>query len=189
MTSHREARRWPSPEERAEMFRKQRIAIAFSVPAMIVVAAVLLFWRQLTTGLPVPIDDPASRLAFAVQWLVWPGMTLLAGIFGASRRGFYEEAIEGTRTPAPWTLEVNLRYNTNTVEQVLLAAIAWLGLAASAPVSYLSAIPVMAVLFVLGRVAFWVGYAINPLARTFGMTLSALPTILAYGYLMAQYVQ
>ena len=44
----------------------------------------------------------------------------------------------------------------------------------------LAFIPAMAVLFVVGRITFWIGYLVFPIARAFGMVLTALPTIAAY---------
>jgi hypothetical protein len=74
----------------------------------------------------------------------------------------------------------------NTVEQVVLAAIAWAALAVTLPHDRLVAIPSMAFLFAFGRVAFWIGYRLHPLGRAFGMTLTALPTLAAYGWLLWQ---
>jgi hypothetical protein len=54
-----------------------------------------------------------------------PGLCLLAGIGAAADRRFFSaDAIDGTRTPQSRGLEVNLRYNRNTLEQTVLAAIA-----------------------------------------------------------------
>ena len=102
----------------------------------------------------------------------------------AGRRGFYPGLIDGARDPSNRGFEINLRYNTNTLEQVVLAAIAWSGLALALPQERLVLIPAMAFLFVAGRITFWIGYFINPLARSFGMVLTALPTIGAYAWLV-----
>ncbi|MBP6012609.1 MAG: MAPEG family protein [Alphaproteobacteria bacterium] len=162
------------------LLRKQLLGGAGAAPA---VALVLLAWAyapQLLQDIPLPDDDPGSRLGFVARWLLVPGWMLLAGVFGASRRGFFADAIEGTRTPAAPTLEINLRYNQNTIEQAILASIAWAGLAVALPHDDLTLIPGMAVLFAVGRVTFWAGYIVHPMARTFGMTLTVVPTIIAF---------
>jgi hypothetical protein len=56
------------------------------------------------------------------------------------------------------SLEINLRYNQNTLEQALLACIAWASLGVSLPIAQVVLMPVMATLFAIGRGAFWVGY-------------------------------
>jgi hypothetical protein len=165
------------------MIRKQLILMAGAVPGFL---AVVLVWRYapvLFAGVRLPADEAAARLAYAARWLVAPGLTLLVGVVAAGRRGFIPVAIDGTRTPANHGLEINLRYNQNTLEQTVLAAIAWVGLALALPTDRLVVIPAMATLFLLGRLTFWVGYRINPLGRAFGMVLTILPTLAAYVWL------
>jgi hypothetical protein len=167
----------------ASLLRKQLLGGAGAAAAVVVVLA---FWANasmLLGGIAIPVDDTASRLAFAGSWLLVPGWCLLAGVFGASRRGFYSDSIEGTRTPSARTLEINLRYNQNTIEQTILAAVAWIGLAVVIPHDQLNLIAGMAILFAAGRATFWIGYLVHPMARTFGMTLTVIPTIFAFAAL------
>jgi hypothetical protein len=125
---------WPDVAARDIGFRrKQGIAVALSLLAAVVVAGVGCNSQAWFGGLVPPADDLATRLAFAVHWLLAPGCMLLAGIVATARRGFYPDAIDGTRTPANRGLEIGLRYNQNTLEQMVLAVIAWLSLAVRAP--------------------------------------------------------
>lgn len=164
--------------------RQQLIVVAGSVPGAAAAVAVLLNAQRLFGGLPLPANDTAARLAFAVRWLLVPGVAVLAGVQVAGRRGFVPDAIDGTRIPANHALEINLRYNQNTLEQTVLAAIAWAGLALALPHARLVLIPAMAALFAFGRASFWIGYLIDPPYRAFGMVLTALPTLLAYLWLV-----
>jgi hypothetical protein len=166
------------------MFRKQLLVVLGSLPAALAVVVVGQHATRLFAFVPLPVDDPSSRLVFALQWLVVPGVALLAGIQVAGRRAFVPGAIDGTRTPENYNLEINLRYNLNTLEQTVLAAIAWLNLALVLPHAQLALIPAMAFLFGFGRLAFWIGYMLHPLARAFGMVLTALPTLIAYIWLV-----
>jgi hypothetical protein len=100
----------------ADGFRRQQLIVgAGALCGAAVVVAVLLNAGRLFGGLPLPADDAASRLAFAVRWLLIPGLTLAIGVQVAARRGFLPDAIDGTRTPANRALEINLRYNQNTL--------------------------------------------------------------------------
>ncbi len=81
------------------------------------------------------------------------------------------------------SLEINLRYNQNTLEQLVLACIAWAGLSLYLPTAHLVVIPAID-LFAIGRGTFWIGYLIYPMARAFGMVLTALPTIASYAWLV-----
>ena len=145
--------------------RKQGVVVGLGMLAALVVVGVGSAAPRWFAGWGPAADDLASRLAFAVRWLLAPGCMLLAGVQVAAGRGFHPDAIDGTPTPRSHALEIALRYNRNTVEQTLLAAIAWLGLAASAPHAALAFIPAMAALFVVGRVTFWIGYLAYPIAR------------------------
>ena len=164
--------------------RKQAVGIAGALPAFVVVALTLEHARNLFAFVSLPEDNLASRLAFAVRWMLLPGVCLLVGVVFAGRRGFVPDAIDGTRTPASRSLEINLRYNQNTLEQTILACIAWASLATSLPAVGLVLIPAMATLFAVGRAAFWVGYLIHPMGRAFGMVLTVVPTIASYAWLL-----
>ena len=163
--------------------RKILIGIAGSVPAACTVGLVFFFTGRLFHQVALPPDTPGDRLAFAARWMVLPGLSLLIGIVFAARRGFYADAIDGTRAPVNYAMEINLRYNTNTLEQALLAAIAWTALAVLVPVSSLVFIPAMASLFFVGRMTFWIGYLIHPMGRAFGMALTMLPILVSYAWL------
>jgi MAPEG family protein len=167
----------------AEHRRKILIGFAGAVPAACTVGLVFYFTADLFCRVPLPLDTAGDRLAFVARWMLLPGLSLLLGVIFAARRGFYAEAIDGTRTPANYAMEINLRYNTNTLEQTLLAAIAWTALAVTIPISSLLIIPAMACLFFLGRMVFWIGYLIHPMGRAFGMALTMLPILVSYAWL------
>jgi hypothetical protein len=164
--------------------RKQLAGIAGALPGFIVVALTLDHASNLFAFVSLPADDLANRLWFALRWLLLPGVCLLLGVIVAARRGFLPDAIDGTRTPASPSLEINLRYNQNTLEQAVLACIAWINLAIALPNAQLSLIPAMASLFAIGRGAFWIGYLIHPMGRTFGMVITVLPTVASYVWLL-----
>jgi hypothetical protein len=164
--------------------RKQLTVVAGTVPAFVVAFFTARYAPTLFGFAALPADNTAARLAFASHWLMVPGLALLAGIVVASRRGFIADAIDGTRSPLSRSLEINLRYNQNTLEQTVLAAIAWINLSLMLPQERLVLIPAAAFLFGFGPAAFWIGYLIYPTARAFGMVLTVLPTIAGYVWLL-----
>ena len=104
---------------------KQLLVLAGAAAGCLAVLLVAQHAAQLFARLLLPADDAARRLAYASDWLLLPAVTLLAGLASVcTRRRFSADAIEGTRTPASRSLEINLRYNQHTLEQTLLAAIA-----------------------------------------------------------------
>jgi MAPEG family protein len=174
---------------RARLRDQQLIGIAGAVPGMVCVAGVLEYAPRLFASVALPAASAGERLAFVAHWLVLPAATLLVGVLFAARRGFDADAIEGTRAPASRSLEINLRYNQNTLEQLVLAASAWAALALTLPQERLVVVPAMAVLFVAGRATFWIGYLVHPMGRTFGMVLTVLPTLGAFAWLLWRLVR
>lgn len=170
------------------MIRKQ-LLIALG---MLAAVAVCLIVVRIGLSAPQPAGDlgVADRLALAVRWLLVPGLCLLVGIGAtANRRFFSAEAIDGGPPRGPGAFEINLRYNINTLEQTVLAAIAWTGLALALPARDLGLIPALAGLFAAGRAAFWLGYLYAPWARAFGLGLTFYPTIAAFVWLATQAVR
>ena len=162
------------------MLHKQ-ILVAAGMALAVVILMVFYTTPQLALRFAPPLgDDDAARLAFVARWLLVPALCLLAGIgMMANRRFFSNEAMDGTRAPENRSLEINLRYNQNTLEQAMLAAAAWIGLALALPHERLGLIGMLAVLFAAGRVLFWVGYLIAPWARAIGFGLTFYPTAVA----------
>jgi hypothetical protein len=166
------------------MARKQLLIALGMLAAVIACLAAAYFALGSRPDAPVAT---AERLALAWRWMLVPGLCLLAGIgFTANRRFFMPAAIDGEREVPSRSFEINLRYNQNTLEQTVMAAIAWTGLALTLAPRDLGLIPALAGLFAFGRDAFWVGYLSATWARAFGLGLTAYPTFAALAWLAFQ---
>jgi hypothetical protein len=165
------------------MFRQKQLLILGGMIAAVIAGVIVVFFVH--WGAPdAPPADAGERLAFAMRWMLVPGLSLFAGVgVIANRRFFLEKAIDGERRVDDAAFEINLRYNQNTLEQLALAAVAWSGLVLVLPVEEIGVVARMAVLFGVGRLAFWIGYLYAPWARAFGMGLTAYPTFGALVYL------
>lgn len=148
----------------------------------VILAALCLHWSD--SLLPqIAAAEDVDRIAFVAPWLIPPAIALLAGILTAALLRFLSDARDGRRTGVGHMLEVTLRYNLNTLEQFALASVAWINLTLILPTELLNVIPMLSVLFVAGRIAFWAGYIINPILRAFGMVLTVVPTIVCYSWI------
>jgi uncharacterized MAPEG superfamily protein len=84
-----------------------------------------------------------------------------------------------TRSPDPTAgadprfVDISRRILTNTLEQSLVFALAALTMAAVTPAGQLGLLGALTVLFVIARVAFWIGYLAHPLYRYAGFALTA----------------
>lgn len=120
-----------------------------------------------------------DRIAFALKlnlpvflWLAWCLRRVASGRFhvAADRRG----SAYGEPTPA---LAVRIAILQNSLEQAVLFFGTSLSLAAVSRGSELAILPVLVLLFLLGRLAFALSYPRGAVARSFGMALTAAPIL------------
>jgi hypothetical protein len=163
------------------MTRKQLLILLGMLAA--IAACAVTVWLSLGRA-PVAELATADRLSLAARWMLVPGLCLLVGVgVTANRRFLSAQAIDGGPAAPGSALDINLRYNLNTLEQAALAAIAWSGLALTLRPENLSLIPALAGLFAAGRITFWIGYLLAPWARAFGLGLTFYPTAAALVWL------
>ena len=127
---------------------------------------------------------PGARLGYALSWDFWAAIMLLLGVLKLARDRFFAEgAIAGGVASDPATnarLEIDRRYLRNTVEQTVLLFIGHLTFAFACRTEELIAIPLLVGIFIIGRIAFWVGYHRSPPARAFGFATTFWPIIGLY---------
>ncbi|WP_255415189.1 MAPEG family protein [Vitiosangium sp. GDMCC 1.1324] len=115
---------------------------------------------------PAPVlPTVEQRVAFALRCTLVASWTLVAGILAVATKRFTSEAIDplsGVESPA---LRIHARYLQNTLEQLVLFCIASVALATLLKAEELKVLVVATLVFVLGRVAFWIGYLKDPLLR------------------------
>ena len=88
------------------------------------------------------------------------------------------------RAPKPNSaLDINTRFILNTFEQFTLYFVANAGLAMYCPPEEARTLPLLTVLFVIGRMLFWVGYHYNPYVRAFGFGITFYPTVAVFVWL------
>jgi hypothetical protein len=93
------------------------------------------------------------------------------------------------RTPkANSAVDINNRFILNTVEQFILYFIGNAGLALYCPPEEARTLIILTVLFILGRLLFWVGYHFNPYLRAFGFGITFYPTVAVYLWLILRMV-
>ncbi|MCJ7788180.1 MAG: MAPEG family protein [Methyloceanibacter sp.] len=81
-------------------------------------------------------------------------------------------------------LDINTRFILNSFEQFILFFIGMAALALYCPLKEARTLIILTILFVLGRILFWVGYHYNPYVRAFGFGLTFYPMVAVYLWLM-----
>ena len=79
-------------------------------------------------------------------------------------------------------LQLANRILTNTLEQFVLSSVNQLILATYLAEERLKILPLISATFLLGRLSFLAGYLVAPHFRSFGMTVTLIPTVGATGY-------
>ncbi len=138
------------------------------------VVTMLLALYLLSPVMPAPPAQAAlaERLAFALRWDALAILPLFAMIVAVGNARFTSEAIDPTAGKDSKAMIVNGRVTDNSVQQYLLFLMATLAVAASEG-ARLGVVSAAAAIFIVARIAFWIGYRIDPLYRAFGMSSTA----------------
>ncbi|HEV2817538.1 MAG TPA: MAPEG family protein [Allosphingosinicella sp.] len=155
------------------MTRDQKIVLAGAASG--IAAMILAMWLLSTRLLPPPsgLETLADRLGYALRWTAFAALPVLAMLAAVGNARFLTEAIDPTRGAEDRGTIVNGRVADNTTQQFLLFMAGSLGLAASLSPGRMQAIAAAAIVFVVARLAFWIGYRIDPLYRAFGFAATA----------------
>ena len=178
---HRDSNAAAKPfDPRAFRSEQHRVSRATIVAALVtVIAFVAARW------LPVAATDELStgdRLAYALRCDLFICLWLLAAIARVASARFASPsdiAGAGLSSPTPLLRQAQAVLQ-NTLEQVVLALPVHLALATLLPRPWLGLIPILVLLFGVGRAAFWRGYGDGAAARALGFGLTFYPTIAAY---------
>ena len=153
------------------MKREQKIVAAGAATGIL---SMLVGTWLLYQILPVP-DAPTAgdRIAYAARWLALAAAPLFLMFVAVGNARFLSEAIDPTRGAESQTMTINGRVADNTTQQFLLFVAGSLALAASVPQEHLKVVGAAAIVFVVARIVFWIGYRIHPLYRAPGFSSTA----------------
>jgi uncharacterized MAPEG superfamily protein len=139
------------------------------------------------TGLLSPpsiADAMGERVAYAVQANVVALVPLFVMLMTVGNARFFSDAIDPTRGAETPAMQIDARVAGNTFEQTFGFAIASLALSTVVPMNHLQAVWACAIVFVVARAVFWIGYRINPLYRAPGFSSTAYLNLGMIGYVL-----
>lgn len=129
---------------------------------------------------PTEWNTPGDRIALVFKCAAFALLPGVVGICVVSAQRLDPTMWVRRMAKPNSALDINTRFILNTFEQftAYLVAIAIVALYSSAEEA--RALPILTMLFVLGRILFWIGYHKNPYLRAFGFGLTFYPTVAVY---------
>ena len=123
-------------------------------------------------GLRAILPEPDTARA-ALAWLALaPAVMIFVLVASVGNARFLGPGIDPLQGKDPRFVVVTNRVLANTVEQTFVFVLAGVALIALVPVERLGAVPSLAVLFVVARMVFWIGYLRQALLRAPGMAIN-----------------
>jgi hypothetical protein len=154
------------------MSREQKIVLAGAATGIVAMIASMWLLFHL---LPAPdgMSSVGDRIGYAARWNALPALLLFLMLAAVGNARFLGEAIDPTRGAEDRKTIINGRVADNTSQQLLLFLCATMALAAVAAPDSLQLVGAAAITFTIMRIAFWIGYRIDPLYRAFGFSSTA----------------
>lgn len=170
-----------NPDDLAKEQRK--IAKRGLVASLACVATLVPAAVYLPSRIEFPVGT-AEQLAFVVRVDLFVAIWVVIGIRLVSRIRFSSiDDNAGSAYSAPSVrLAVPAAFLQNTLEQAFTAIVGHLALVAVGGEATMAFVVAATVLFTLGRITFLLGYPAGAGGRAFGMVMTMLPTIGAYGW-------
>jgi len=126
----------------------------------------------------------ADRIALVLKDAVFALLPGVIGICIVAAQRLNPSMFVGQTPKANSAVDINNRFILNTFEQFTAYFVANAGLAMYCPPEEARSLPLLTMLFVMGRILFWIGYHRNPYLRAFGFGITFYPTVLAFVWLM-----
>lgn len=162
------------------MNREQRLVAVGGAGGGIAMIAGLIGLSTVMPSLPITADA-GERLAFAVKWLALAATPLFFVLVAIGNARFKSEAIDPTAGKDSWAMVIDGRVADNTLQQYALFFAATLAVAAGSSGDQLGVVSAAAVIFVVARFAFWIGYRIDPVYRAAGFASTAYLNVILFG--------
>jgi len=169
------------------MRAEQRIVAIGAASGVLAMVAGVWLLTQVLPG-PAIADAPAERLAYALRANVVALVPFLIMIVTVGNSRFTSEAIDPTRHAESATMEIDGRVVENTLQQSFVFAVASLALSTIVPLDHLQVVWACAIVFVVARAVFWLGYRVDPLYRAPGMSATAYMNLAMIGYVLVRLV-
>lgn len=121
----------------------------------------------------VGMEEPLARVMFALGLNVVAILPLFVMIATVGNSRFLSDAIDPLKHKESKEMEVDAHVVDNTLQQNFVFFVGTLALASVIPPACANVLVAVTIVFVIARLAFWLGYRVNPLYRAPGMSATA----------------
>jgi uncharacterized MAPEG superfamily protein len=150
------------------MTRDQRIVATGAIGGVLgMAAAMAALWHFLPA--PTGLDQLSARLGYTLIADALAVIPMLLGIVAVGNGRAMSEAIDPTLHKESRSLLIDGRVADNSHQQLSLFMVATLALAVTLTGPEMRLVLAGALVHVVTRLLFWIGYRIHPLYRAFGM--------------------
>ena len=153
---------------REPMTRDQKVVAMGAASG--VASMALAMWLLSTMVLPAPagVETLADRLGYALRWAAFAALPLVAMIAAVGNARATSAAIDPTLGLESRAMIVDGRVADNSFQQYVLFLAGALAPRREPAAERIQIVGAAAIVFVAARLAFWIGYRIDPLYRAFG---------------------
>jgi hypothetical protein len=165
-----------------DAFRRKQIGVALGAAAGLMVTVAVFLWPLPAS----PAPGPQERLTLFVAASALAGVWLLLAVARLARQRFFAaEDIDGAGlTQASARARLSQAVIQNTLEQVVLASLAYAAFLGLQPPQAAGRVALCAALFSVGRLLFFIGYRFGAAARALGFALTFYPTVGLYLFIL-----
>jgi hypothetical protein len=143
--------------------------VAVGAASGVVVMMILVAFLYWILPIPVDVDNPLDRIIFTLRMNLVAALPLFFGIVTVGNNRFLSEAIDPLRHAEDRATIINGRFVDNTLQQNFLFFVGTLALSTFLEAASMKLMVALTLVYVLARIAFWIGYRIDPLYRASGM--------------------
>lgn len=158
------------------------VAVGAASGVILMLATLWVLMRTLPT--PAIADMLEERLAYALRANVFATLPLIAMLATVGNSRFFSQAIDPTKHAESRSLQIDGRVADNTLQQNFVFAFGSLALSTVVPLPHLQIVWACAIVFVVARAGFWLGYRLNPLYRAPGMSATAYMNLGMFAYVL-----
>eukprot|EP01080_Neovahlkampfia_damariscottae_P003980 gene3980-7236_t len=176
-------------QEQVSIRRQIQSAVVFIVNFVIFCMNHNLFQNVIASSMDKELSN-GKRIALALKWLCLPVLTYIlaivnVGLLRYPDKNRSKEVTNGVKTNDE-EIRIPLSFLSNTSEQILVHIVVILAVSVTVPdIKSLELVPILAILFVLGRINYYLGYTYLPVMRAYGFSFTIFPNALGCLYVIA----